>query len=112
MTSTAGVPSFTPILTAASLAFLLATSVVAQEPGRFVPAGRPIPVAPDRGDLPPTVITQSFLDLVDDAAGSEAVRGDNAPPRPRAATTAPAQSRSTSLGIPPASRCSRANAPG
>jgi outer membrane protein TolC len=88
MTSTAGVPSFTPILTAASLAFLLATSVVAQEPGRFVPAGRPIPVAPDRGDLPPTVITQSFLDLVDDAAGSdprsEAVRGDNAPPRPRA----------------------------
>ncbi len=71
MTPRAGVASFTPILTAAALAFLLTTSVVAKEPGRFVPAGRPIPVAPDRGDLPPTVITQSFLDLVDDAEGSD-----------------------------------------
>jgi hypothetical protein len=53
MTSTAGVPSFTPILTAAALALLLATSVVAKEPGRFVPAGRPTPSAAVPGELPP-----------------------------------------------------------
>ena len=71
MTSTTGVQNFTPILTAAALVLLLAASGVAVEPGRFVPAGRPTPLAPDRGDLPPTAITQSFLDLVDAAEASD-----------------------------------------
>ena len=87
MTPRAGVASFTPILTAAALILLLAASVVAKEPGRFVAAGRPTPLAPDRGDLPPTVITQSFLDLVDDAEGSDSrSAGDD-----RRGTTTPAR---------------------
>ena len=65
MTRTAIAQSATAIVGAVAAILLLAPFSPATEPGRFVPAGRPSAVDPGRGDLPPTVITQSFLDLVD-----------------------------------------------
>ena len=79
----------------AGLALILATMGVAAEPGRFAPVGAVAPIAQAREDLPPTVITQSFLDLVDGggAAGTPAVdalRGaETVPARPLPVTAEP-----------------------
>jgi len=85
MTPPAGAPRAAPTLVAVALVLLTALASGAAEPGRFVPAGRTAPLVQDRGDLPPTVITQSFLDLVDEAATTD--------PRPGGDVSTPQRER-------------------
>jgi outer membrane protein TolC len=85
------------MLAAGVLLLLLGVPARATEPNRFTPASRLTPIDPAKADLPPTVITQSFLDLVDSTGAEPVPAGVVAP----AATVDPVRVPNTLRAPPP-----------